>query len=404
MLASESDAENSEYLYKSANSYAWRQNEHISVEDWAQRGQFGFYAPADEASSDDNSTRFAAPWRQLGEMDGSSISSAEFSDDDSLPSDDEEAILEFEPDRRPLEARLLADEVSPALRRFAPGAAMRGAVRIGLREDQDRLTAVLMALHPRLGRQSSLRLLDTGILALIVQMDAFERNPHLASFGALRRELQEEAEATEADMLAEMSGDSSSGDNEEDAEQEGELAGQDGGVPGGARMSRASQRRLAEVIASATADMARRGEEGNEGGAGPAASVADTEEEGTEDGPAALDEEAGEALATAAASYLSDLEELAAAVALPPATHSPPPTHCLLPRQLDVQPTCPNVHPHARTDSSTPNRAPCRPLRPTTEQPVRRRAILLSAPPASRQRRPGVMRLATGVASSSLAS
>ena len=114
-------------------------------------------------------------------------------------------------------------------------------------------------------------------------------------------------------------------------------------------MSRASQRRLAKILASATAGMVRGDDECDGsyagGNAGPDGSIADIEGADAEDGPAALDGEAVEALAAAAASYLSELEEVAAAV--DPRHRLPITHHQLAIRCPPNQPTGPNMHPAA---------------------------------------------------------
>ena len=128
-------------------------------------------------------------------------------------------MLDFDPGLLNRDVRVLADAVAPELRHRAPGPAARKLVR--LYHGGARVHAVLMALHPRLGRDSPLRLLEPRIVVAIAQLTRAVPaacSPILADLDAFRLETREEQEEAEEETKAMLDATSES---ELDSEMEG---------------------------------------------------------------------------------------------------------------------------------------------------------------------------------------
>jgi hypothetical protein len=355
VLGDDSGGEDCEYLYAHSN---WgrrgaRKPEYVSLQEYDARGQYGFYAPMNEASSDDDD-HFEDYENDWDTDENSIISGDSCADEHELADlEVEDTILDFDPGLVNRDVRVLADAVAPELRHRAPGPAARKLVRLYLQEA--RIHAVLMALHPRLGRDSPLRLLEPGIVVAIARLTRAVPaacSPVLADFDAFRLETQEEQEEAEEEMNATLDATSESefnselegeeededDDEDEDAEEEmdeeegerdeeGEGGNEDDGVGDRGSPCRPVTRTILRIIASAAAGatgslLSAAESAGSVGGPAAAASIHDGGGCGGGFGgdggeveravrAAALDNEAVEALVAAGKGYLQDLKSLA---------------------------------------------------------------------------------------------
>ena len=179
---------------------------------------------------------------------------------------------------------------------------------------------MLMALHPRLGRDSPLRRLEPGVVARIaylIRAPVAAGAPLLSDFDDFLREEREEEAAWAAEMRAELDA-ASEEEEEEEAEEEEEGDGEEGDSEAGGALGCLGLPTMASIVQSAAA-----------GTAGTAAAAASVRGEGgpAGGGPAPrLDDEALEALESAGKGYFRDMELLAAAVS-PSRPPSRPPPH-----------------------------------------------------------------------------
>ena len=303
VLAEDSGGDDCEYLYKCPSRNP-KHAEYVSLHDYDMGDWNCFYAGANESSSDDMYNEEENPDR---DSDGNSFIDGDSCDDEHELADPlvEDTLLDYELKLRNRDVRFLADTVAPSLIGHAPRPASRKVVRLCLQEE--RVRAVLMALHPRLGRDSPLRLLDPGIVFHIADMmrtTTAAGTAHLAAFEDFRRKVAEEEAEWADEMFAELEATS---DEEGEEGEEGEVLG----CLGLPTMSSIVQ----DAIANAAA-----------GGAGSGATGSVAPASPRREGESAvgawalrrrLDDEVMEALECAGEGYLRDLEQLAAAVGAP---------------------------------------------------------------------------------------
>jgi hypothetical protein len=313
VLAEDSGGEDCEYLYK-CPSWNPKSVEYVSLREYGTRllNRPTFYVHANDSSSDDSND---ASEDRDRDSDGNSIVSGDSCDDEQELADVEleDTLLDFEPRLSNRDVRVLADSVAPSLRGRAPGPAARKLVRLCLQEE--RVRAVLMALHPRLGRDSPLRQLEPGVvihIANLIRAPVAVGAPHLAAFDDFRREERGNEAEWEEEMRAEL---------EATSEEEDGAASDDGEALGCLGLPT-----MADIVESAVT--------GANAAAGRTAAAAATPAPLRGDGgcaggaPAApgcrLEDEALEALERAGEGYLRDLELLAVAVKPPPTPLGPP--------------------------------------------------------------------------------
>ncbi len=306
VLAEDSGGEDCEYLYRCPPRLSRNPPpEYASLQEYATWTNYSFYE--NESSSDDaNDVEYDEEDDDKDrDSDGNSILSGESCTDEHELADVqlEDTLLDFDLELSSRDVRVLADSVAPSLGGRAPQAAGRKLMRMCLQEERRR--AVLMALHPRLGRDSLLRHLDPGVVIYIANLSSpiAAVAPQFAAFeDFVRAEREEEAEWAEA-MHAELEA-TSDEDDDDDEEEKGEQEEEDAGkVP-----------TMSSIVASAVAGSSLCRGDGESG-------ACDSERPPPLPPPphppapgCRLDDEAMEALERAGEGYLQDMQLLAAAV------------------------------------------------------------------------------------------